>query len=80
MPYNYKSSKKLKKWKRLYKKRTSIERINGRIDRDYKFERHTIRGLKKMKMFLTLTFIIQLEYAKTKIEKGIEQGLAKHCI
>ena len=72
MPYIYKSSKKLKKWKRLYKKRTSIERINGRIDRDYKFERHTIRGLKKMKMFLTLTFIIQLAYAKTKIEKGIE--------
>ena len=26
-----------KKWKRLYKKRTSIERVNGRIDRDFQF-------------------------------------------
>ena len=66
------------KWKKLYKKRTSIERINGRIDRDFKFEKHTIRGLKKMKMFLTMTFIIQLTLAKAKIESGITSGLAKY--
>lgn len=30
------------KWDRLYKKRTGVERINGRVDRDYKFEKHTI--------------------------------------
>lgn len=68
-----------KKWKRLYKKRTSIERVNGRIDRDFQFENHTIRGLEKMKMFLTVTFIIQLASAKEKIESGITSGLAKHC-
>lgn len=68
-----------KKWKRLYKKRTSIERVNGRIDRDFQFEKHTIRGLDKMKMFLTMTFIIQLASAKSKIEQGIKTGLAKHC-
>ena len=68
-----------KKWKRLYKKRTSIERINGRIDRDYQFEKHTIRGLDKMKLFLTVTFIIQLALAKAKIEKGNVTGLAKYC-
>lgn len=67
-----------RKWKRLYKKRTSIERINGRIDRDYKFEKHTIRGLKKMKMFLTVTFIVQLAYAKSKIESGIKKGFSRH--
>lgn len=67
-----------KKWKKLYKKRTSIERVNGRIDRDFKFEKHTIRGLEKMKMFLTVTFIIQLASAKVKIESGIRTGLAKH--
>lgn len=67
------------KWKRLYKKRTSIERINGRIDRDYEFEKHTIRGLEKMTMFLAMTFIVQLASAKTKIESGILTGLAKHC-
>lgn len=68
-----------KKWKRLYKKRTSIERINGRIDRDFRFEKHTIRGLEKMKMFLTVTFIVQLASAKAKISEGIRSGLAKHC-
>ena len=67
-----------KKWKRLYKKRTSIERVNGRIDRDFQFEKHTIRGLKKMKMFLTVTFIIQLTLAKAKIESGITKGLAMY--
>ena len=69
---------KTKKWRRLYKKRTSIERINGRIDRDFKFEKHTIRGLRKMKMFLTVTFIIQLALAKSKIDSGITKGLARH--
>jgi len=68
-----------KKWRRLYKKRTSIERINGRIDRDFQFEKHTIRGLKKMKMFLTVTFIIQLASAKAKVSAGQKTGLAKHC-
>ena len=68
-----------KKWKRLYKKRTSIERVNGRIDRDFQFEKHTIRGLEKMKMFLTVTFIIQLASAKAKISTGIKTGLARHC-
>ena len=48
-----------------------IKRVNGRIDRDFQFEKHTIRGLKKMKMFLTMTFIIQLILAKAKIESGI---------
>lgn len=40
------------KWKRLYNMRSGIERINGRLDRDYKYEKLTIRGLGKMKMFM----------------------------
>lgn len=75
----YKSSEEFKKWKRLYKKRTSIERINGRIDRDFRFEKHTIRGLEKMKVFLTVTFIIQLASARAKSSIGMKTGLAKHC-
>lgn len=73
-----KAARNSKKWKRLYKKRTSIERINGRIDRDFQFEKHTIRGLEKMKIFLTVTFIIQLASAKEKIGARIKTGLAKH--
>lgn len=66
-----------KKWKRLYKKRSGIERMNGRIDRDFKFENHTIRGLDKMKLFLGTAFIIKLAYVKAKIEQGITSGYGK---
>ena len=34
-------------WKRLYKGITSLERINGRLDRDFNLENHKVRGLKK---------------------------------
>ena len=65
------------KWKRLYKKRTGIERINGRIDRDYKFERHTVRGLSKMTMFLTVTFLVYMAMAKSKIADGQTEHLCR---
>lgn len=56
--------------KKQYSRRTGVERINGRIDRDYQFERHTIRGLSKMRMFLTVTFLAYMAMAKVKIESG----------
>ena len=65
------------KWKRLYKKRTGVERINGRIDRDYQFERHTIRGIGKMTMFLTVTFLVYMALAKSKIEQGERKHLCR---
>lgn len=66
-----------KKWKRLYAMRSGIERMNGRIDRDFKFEKHTIRGLEKMEMFITITFLVSLTLAKAKIESGTTKGLAR---
>lgn len=65
------------KWKRLYKKRSGVERVNGRIDRDFKFEKHTIRGLSKMTMFLTVTFIVYMGMAKAKIERGEKTHLCR---
>jgi len=64
------------KWKRLYKGRTSVERYNGRLDRDLGFEIHTIRGLKKMKMFVYMANIIMLGIAKGKIEQNHMEHLA----
>lgn len=64
------------KFKRLYKKRTSVERENGRIDRDYGFENHTIRGKEKMELFIGVTFLVGLTMAKAKIEKGNRKNLA----
>jgi len=56
------------KFKKLYKKRTEVERLNGRIDRDYMFNDHFIRGKKKLDMMLTLSFIIMLAMAKGHIQ------------
>lgn len=61
-----------KKYKKLYKKRTEVERLNGRIDRDYIFNDHFIRGLDKMRLMLDLTFLIMLTFAKVHIKK--EEG------
>ena len=57
-----------KKFERLYKKRTEVERLNGRIDRDYMFNDHFIRGKKKMNMMLSLTFIVMMSMAKGHIK------------
>lgn len=65
------------KWKRLYNERSGIERINGRLDRDYKYENHTVRGLKKMKLFLTVTFVVYLGMAKGRIEQGEKEHLVR---
>ena len=61
-----------KKFKRLYKKRTEVERLNGRLDRDYMFNDHFIRGKKKMNMMVTLSFIIMLTMAKEHIKNKHE--------
>ena len=57
-----------KKFKKKYKMRTEIERLNGRIDRDYMFNDHFIRGQKKMELMLNLTFIVMLTIAKGHIK------------
>ena len=48
------------KWKTLYNKRTSIERVNSRLDVSFGFERHYIRGLMKMKLRCGLALSVML--------------------
>lgn len=57
-----------KKFKTKYKMRTEVERLNGRIDRDYMFNDHFIRGKEKMDLMLTLSFIVMLTMAKGHIK------------
>ena len=52
----------------MYKMRTEVERLNDRIDRDYMFNDHFIRGREKMDLMLTLTFIVMLTLAKGHIK------------
>lgn len=57
-----------KKFKKLYKMRTEVERLNGRIDRDYMFNDHFIRVIEKMDLMLTLSFVVMLTLAKGHIK------------
>ena len=38
--------------------RTEVERLNGRLDRDYMFNDHFIRGQVKMELMLNLSIIV----------------------
>jgi hypothetical protein len=61
------------KFKKIYKGRTSVERLNGRLDRDYMFEEHCIRGLKKMTVMVGLAMIIMNGMAIGKLKNGKEK-------
>ncbi|WP_459770797.1 transposase, partial [Alkalibacterium sp. s-m-28] len=64
------------KFKRLYKKRTAVERVNSRLDRDFLFEDHTIRGLDKMNLYVSISFIVSLAFASAKVKENIVEHLA----
>ena len=50
-------------WGRAYKKRTAVERVNSRFDVSYGFERHFIRGLRKMRVRTGLALVVMLSIA-----------------
>ena len=56
-----------KKWQRLYNKRTAVERVNGRLDRDFNLENHKVRGLKKATVLIDIMMISMLAMAKGHI-------------
>ena len=55
------------KCKSAYALRSSVERVNGRLDRVLGFELHTIRGQKKMETRMGLALVIQLAMALARI-------------
>jgi hypothetical protein len=64
------------KFARLYKGRTAVERLNGRLDRDFMFEDHCIRGLKKMTLMVSLSLLTMNVMALGKIQRGVTKHLA----
>ena len=56
-----------KKWKKIYNKRTALERINGRLDRDFNLENNKVRGLKKATVMIDIMMIGMLSMAKGHI-------------
>jgi hypothetical protein len=58
------------KWKRLYRGRTAVERVNSRLDVSFGFERHFIRGMKKMWVRVGMALVVMLAMALGSIELG----------
>jgi len=57
------------KWKDLYKMRTATERVNSRLDVSFGFERHFIRGKKKMQLRVSLALCVMLAMAVGRIKE-----------
>ena len=56
-------------WKKSYKRRTAVERVNSRIDGFFNFENHTIRGLQKMNIRCGLAFCVMLAMAVGRVRQ-----------
>ena len=57
------------KWERKYDKRTSVERVNGRLDESFGFEKHYIRGKEKMKVRCGIALCVMLAMAVGRIKE-----------
>jgi len=55
------------KWKRVYNKRSSVERVNSRIHISFGFERHYIRGYAKMNMRCSIALCVMLAMAYGRV-------------
>jgi len=56
-------------WERVYKKRTAVERVNGRLDVSFGFENHFIRWIAKMRLRIDLALIIMLAMALGRVKE-----------
>jgi hypothetical protein len=62
-------------WSRGYKRRTAIERVNSRLDGSFQFERHYIRGQKKMQLRVGLALIVMLALAVGHLKDGEKEKI-----
>lgn len=58
------------KWKDLYKRRPAAERVYSRLDVSFGFENHTIRGLDKMKLRVSMAYMAMLAMALGRIKEN----------
>lgn len=56
-------------WKRAYDKRTSVERVNSRLDGFFGLENHNIRGQKKMEVRCGLALCVMLAMAVGRVRQ-----------
>jgi hypothetical protein len=56
-------------WEREYKKRTAVERVNSRLDVSFGFEKHFIRGQRKMEIRVGFALCVMLAMAVGRIKE-----------
>lgn len=66
-------------WKRKYKRRTAVERINSRLDVSFGFENHYIRGKAKMEVRMGLALMVMLSMALGSI-RNKEEGKMRSLV
>jgi len=59
-----------REWDKVYAARTAVERVNSRLDGAYGFERHFIRGHKKMWLRMGLALIVMLATALGRVKEN----------
>ena len=62
-------------WSRGYKRRSAVERVNSRLDGSFQFERHYIRGYKKMQFRVGLALVVMLALAVGHIQAGEKEKM-----
>lgn len=62
-------------WEKGYKRRSAVERVNARVDGGYRFEKHYIRGHKKMELRFGLAFLVMLAMALGHIKEGEKEKM-----
>lgn len=62
-------------WEEAYSRRTSVERVNSRIDNVYGFEKHYIFGKTKMTLRISLALIVMLSMAVGRIKQGQKEKM-----
>ena len=62
-------------WERSYNRRSAVERVNSRLDNVLGFEKHTIRGLKKMETRAGLALCVMLAMALGRIRIGQAEAM-----
>jgi hypothetical protein len=60
-------------WEREYRKRTAVERVNSSLDVSFGFEKHFIRGQKKMEVRVGLALCVMLAMAVGRIKEGRQE-------
>ena len=57
-------------WKRGYRRRTALERIDARLDRSFEFEQHFLRGLSRKRTRVGLALTVMMALASGQVRAG----------